>query len=66
MHILNFLTDVKVIATIVGILIGGWLLIKGMNTDPRDGGGSRNSSGNKTNSTSTQTPTQSNTTETKE
>lgn len=65
MHILNFLTDVKVIATIVGILIGGWLLIKGMNTDPRDGGGSR-SSGSKTNSTPTQTPTQSNTTETKE
>lgn len=65
MHILNFLTDVKVIATIVGILIGGWLLIKGMNTDPRDGGGSR-SSGNKTNSTPTQTPPQSNTTKTKE
>ena len=65
MHILNFLTDVKVIATIAGILIGGWLLIKGMNTDPRDGGGSR-SSGNKTNSTTTQTPPQSNTTETKE
>ena len=64
MHILKFLTDVKVIATIVGILIGGWLLVKGMNTDPRDGGGSR-SSGNKTNSTPTQTP-QSNTTETKE
>lgn len=65
MHILNFLTDVKVIATIIGILIGGWLLIKGMNTDPRDGGGSR-SGGNKNNSTPTQTPPQSNTTETKE
>lgn len=65
MHILNFLTDVKVIATIVGILIGGWLLIKGMNTDPRDGGGSR-SNGNKTNTTPTQTHPQSNTTETKE